>query len=224
MRFFESNGWVPVSDLKTAQKAIENIITEGEGDRGHRKDSHYGKFSRIQDELRDLNRTNAAFRPARPVVTNPFARTPPDATEETNVVEDELASAMSDFFDQCYGTMLQLMARFFLIGDENEEEAETLIATAVALMKNAVAPLGTALTLLPVGPSRPGRTAGPSFMVVRTIHSLPFRRPAWTLLRERVLELSAYAGEMSTRPRAPSETLRRVGHTLDAAADALTIR
>lgn len=224
VRFFESNGWLPVSDLKTAQKALENIITEGEGDRGGRKDSHYGKFSRIQNELRDLSRTHAAFRPARPVVTNPFPRTPPDATEETNIVEDELASAMSDFFDQCYGTMLQLMARFFVIADENEGEAETLIATAVALMKGAVGPLGTALTLLPVGPSRPGRTAGPSFMVVRTIHSLPFRPAAWALLRERLVELSAYAGEMSTRPRAPSETLRRVRRTRDAAADALTIR
>lgn len=224
VRFFESNGWLPVSDLKTAQKALENIITEGEGDRGGREDSHYGKFSRIQKELRDLNRTHAAFRPARPVVTNPFPRTPPDATEEMNIVEDELASAMSDFFDQCYGTMLQLMARFFVIADENEGEAETLIATAVALMKGAVGPLGTALTLLPVGPSRPGRTAGPSFMVVRTIHALPFRRPAWALLHERLVELSAYAGEMSARPRAPSETLRRVRHTLDAAADALTIR
>ena len=224
VRFLESNGWLPVRDLKTAQKAIENIITEGEGDRGGRKDSHYGKFSRIQNELRDLQRTHPVFRPARPVVANAFPRTPPDATEETNIVEDELASAMSDFFDQCYGTMLQLMARFFLIGDEHEGEAETLIATAVALMKGAVEPLGTALTLLPVGPSRPGRTAGPSFMVVRTIHALPFRPAAWALLRERLLELSAYAGEMSTRPRAPSETLRRVRRTLDAAADALTTR
>jgi hypothetical protein len=224
VRFFESNGWLPVRDLKTAQTAIDNIITEGEGDRGGRKDSHYGKFSRIQNELRDLQRTHAAFRPARPVVANPFPRTPPDATEETNIVEDELASAMSDFFDQCYGTMLQLMARFFLIGDEHEGEAETLIATAVALMKGAVEPLGTALTLLPVGPPRPGRTAGPSFMVVRTIHALPFRPAAWALLRERLLELSAFAGEMLTRPRAPSETLRRVRRTLDAAADALTIR
>ena len=224
VHFFESNGWLPACDLKTAHKAIEDIITEGEGDRGGRKDSHYAKFSRIQNELRDLQRTHEAFRPARPVVANPFPRTPPDATEETNIIEDELASAMSDFFDQCYGTMLQLMARFFLIGDEHEGEAETLIATAVSLMKGAVEPLGTALTLLPVGPSRPGSMAGPSFMVVRTIHSLPFRPAAWALLRERLLELSAYAGELSTRQRAPSETLRRVRGTLDAAADALTIR
>ena len=224
VRFFASNGWLPVNDLKTGQKAIENIITEGEGDRGGRQDSHYGKFARIQNELQDLTRMQANFQPARPVVANPSPRTPPDSAEQTNVMEDELASAMSDFFDQCYGTMLQLMARFFLIGDENEAEAEILIATAVQLMKGVIAPLGTALTVLPAGPSHPGRTAGASFTVVRRVHPLPFRPAAWALLRERLVELSAYGQEMSTRPRSPTDTLHRVRQALDRAANALVIQ
>jgi Ferritin-like len=221
VRFFEPNGWVPVSDLISAHKAIENIIVEGEGDRGGRTDSHYGKFSRIQRELREWRRTHPGFQPARPVVTNPFPRTPPDSLEAPAIVEDELATAMSDFFDQCYGTMLELLARFFLVGDESEGEAEVLMETALALMKGVIEPLGSALTVLPAGASHPGQTAGPSFMVLRTLHPLPFRPAAWALLRERLLELSAYGGELASRPGSPAKTLERVQSALDAAAGAL---
>jgi hypothetical protein len=224
VRFFESNGWLPVSDLASAKKAIENIIVEGEGDRGGRRDSHYGKFSRIQRELHHWRRTHPNFQPARPVVVNPFPRTPPDSLEAPNIVEDELASAMSDFFDQCYGTVLELLARFFLIGDESEGEAEVLMETALGLMKGVIGPLGSAIAALPAGASRAGQTAGPSFMVVRTLHPLPFRPAAWALLRERLLELSAYGEEMASRPSSPAETLRRVRRALDTAANALIMQ
>ena len=222
-RFFEAHGWSPVNSLDTAQRAIENIIAEGEGDRGGRSDSHYGKFAAIRKELQDLTRAHPNFQPARPVVTNPFPRTPPDAAEDVNVIDDQLASMMGDFFDQCYGTMLQLMARFFLVGDESEGEAEILMETALGLMKGVVDPLGRALTDLRAGSSHPGRTAGPSFTVIRTIHPLPFRHAAWALLRERLIELSAYGKELSANPHSPTETLTRVRHALDAAAHALRV-
>src|SRR4029434_3994911 len=119
-----------------------------EGDRGARKSSHFGKFSTIQRELHDLKRKHTQFEPARPVVFHPFPRTPPDTVEDVSIVDDEVASAMCDFFDQCYATMLQLMARFFLIGDESEAEAETLMTTALGLMRGAIEPLGRALTTL----------------------------------------------------------------------------
>jgi hypothetical protein len=224
VRFFESNGWLPVRDLASAHTAIDNIIVEGEGDRGGRRDSHYGKFSRIQRELREWRRRHATFQPARPVGTNPFPRTPPDSLEAPQIVEDELASAMSDFFDQCYGTMLELLARFFLIGDESEGEADVLMETALGLMKGVIGPLGGAITALPAGASRPGQTAGPSFMVLRTLHPLPFRPAAWALLRERLVELSAYGEEMASRPGSPADTLRRVRRALDAAANALVMQ
>jgi hypothetical protein len=224
VRFFESNGWLPVGDLVSAHKAIDTIIVEGEGDRGGRRDSHYGKFSRIQKELGDWRRTHPRFQPARPVVSNPFPRTPPDSLEAPHIVDDELATAMSDFFDQCYGTMLELLARFFLVGDESEGEAEVLMETALGLMKSVIEPVGRALTALPAGASHPGQTAGPSFMVLRTLHPLPYRPAAWALLRERLLELGAYAGELASRPSAPAETLQGVRRALDAAAGALIMQ
>ena len=222
-RFFQANGWLPVNSLDTSQQAIENIITEGEGDRGGRANSHYGKFADIQKELQDLMRLHPDFQPARPVVTNPFPRTPPDAAEDVNVIDDQLATMVSDFFDQCYGTMLQLLGRFFLLGDESEGEAEILMEAALGMMKGVIEPVGRALTALPAGSSHPGRTAGPSFMVIRTVHPLPFRPAAWALLRERLLELSAYGKELSVNPHSLSETLTRVRHALDAAAKALRV-
>jgi hypothetical protein len=76
---------------------------------------------------------------------------------EVNILQGEIATATGDFFDRCYGTMLQLMARFFLVADESEAEAEILMHTAVGLMKTAIEPLGRALTALPAGASLPTR-------------------------------------------------------------------
>jgi hypothetical protein len=57
---------------------------------------------------------------------------------EVDILQGEIATATGDFFDQCYGTMLQLMARFFLVADESEAEAEILMHTAVGLMKETL--------------------------------------------------------------------------------------
>ena len=81
--------------------------------------------------------------------------------------------------------------------------APHLATAALGLMRGAIDPLGRALTTLPACPV--------------------FWPAAWALLRERLVELSAYAQELSTHARSPSFTLTRVRLALDEAATALTI-
>ena len=47
--------------------------------------------------------------------------------------------------------------------------------------------VGPVLTALPVGPSRPGRTAGPGFDIARpAIFLLPHQDAAWKIIKERL--------------------------------------
>jgi hypothetical protein len=47
--------------------------------------------------------------------------------------------------------------------------------------------IGPVLTTLPVGPSHPGRTAGPTFDIARpAVFLLPHREAAWMILKERL--------------------------------------
>src|SRR5712692_1922906 len=64
-------GWpelVAVTDVASAQRAIDEILEQGEGPRGHWRDAHFGQFVAILDEYLQLREANPAFDPVRPVV------------------------------------------------------------------------------------------------------------------------------------------------------------
>ena len=74
-------GWpelVAVTDVASAQRAIDEILEQGEGPRGHWEDAHFGQFVAILDEYVQLRGANPAFNPVRPVV--PVNVRPADAT------------------------------------------------------------------------------------------------------------------------------------------------
>ena len=60
------------TDLASAQRAIEEIVLQGEGAPAHRDDSHFARFSAIRKELAELRAARPDFEPARPVVRNPM--------------------------------------------------------------------------------------------------------------------------------------------------------
>lgn len=73
--------------------------------------------------------------------------------------------------------------------EESDAELATLADVAVGLMIDVIGPLGRLVTTLPVGPSHPGRTAGPSFeLFYESDYLLPHRGAAWTLIGERLQE------------------------------------
>jgi hypothetical protein len=66
-------------------------------------------------------------------------------------------------------------------------EFDTLARTAKHLMNWVMRELGPVLTGLPVGPSHPGRTAGPTFDIARpAIFLLPHQDAAWKIIKERL--------------------------------------
>ena len=61
--------------------------------------------------------------------------------------------------------------------------------------------LGAVLATLPVGPSRPGRTAGVTFDIARpATFILPHRDPAWKIIKERLDTLEQTCASLSKEP------------------------
>src|SRR5204863_529649 len=88
-------GWpelVAVTDVASAQRAIDEILEQGEGPRGHWKDAHFGQFVAILDEFEQLSEANPGFDPVRaviPVNVRPSERaiTDPPATHPTPIAD-----------------------------------------------------------------------------------------------------------------------------------------
>lgn len=217
----EYYGWkelTAVTDLASAQRAINEIITEGEGARGDWKEAHFGKFLGILDEFMEMKRKDPGFDPARPTLAA-FVR-PPSDVESPELIDDELTGAIADLFNASYEVLLQVLNRFFLQVDTSKEGLTILSDVSVKLMVTVIRPLGVLITTLPVGRHRPGLTAGPAFEMFQMNYLLPKGQAAWIILRERLLELAGNAAEISRRPEAP-KMLLTVQRTLGLMAKSL---
>jgi Ferritin-like len=73
---------VAVTDVASAQRALDTILEQGEGARGHWETAHFGQFVQILDEYRRMKAANPAFDPIRPVLS---AKVRPAEHEEGRV-------------------------------------------------------------------------------------------------------------------------------------------
>ena len=213
--YFNLPGLNQVTDLTSADAALQAIIVQGEGARGVSKDSHHGKFVAIQEEYEQILHEDPSFEPGRPVMWNPYSTLPNDIGDdvEVNLIDDALSIDISNLFDGCYELLIQMLGRLFAHGDESDAQLTRLSDITEGLMMDVIGPLGEALTRLPAGPSHAGLTAGPSFRFSREINTPPHRVAAWTLFVERLKELSAYCGFLQTEEPL-STLLARVRATL----------
>ena len=217
----EYYGWkelTAVTDLASAKKAIEEIITEGEGARGDWKEAHFGRFLAILDEYMEMKRKDLSFEPTRPTLAA-FVR-PPGDVESPELVDDEMTGAVADLFNASYELLLQVLTRFFLQVDTSKEGLTALSNVSIKLMVTVIRPLGIQITTMPVGRHRPGLTAGPTFEMYQMNYLLPRGRAAWIILRERLLELANNASELSRRPESP-RMLLAIQRTLGLMAKSL---
>ena len=199
-------GWpelVSVTDLETSRRAIESIITEGEGARGNWKNAHFGKFYGVLNEYMDFKAGDPHFDPARPAIPA-AARRDADLGRMAKIT-DNFTAGVSDLFSASYELALQLLCRFFMHAETTPRELQTLSDSAVTTMAQVLRPLGKGLTRLPVGEHHPGRTAGPSFEMYHREYLLPHRHAAWVLLHERSTELAAYSRGLADRAPAGFE-------------------
>jgi hypothetical protein len=217
----EHFGWkelVEVKDLQSAEKAIETIVEEGEGARGHWENAHYGKFYRAFTDFHEAKSKDPSFEPSRPVV--PAYVTPPSDAEGYDMITDPMTCRVAELFNASYEVLLQLLSRFFLHTDTTKDELQALSGTAVDSMFKVIRPLGRLVTTLPVGKNRPGKTAGPCFEMYKREYILPHRHAAWVILHERLLELSEFSHGLAKKYSNLPE-VEIVGSSLSRMADTL---
>ena len=204
---------VAVTDLASAQKAIDEILEQGEGPRGHWKQAHFGQFVEIMDEYLQLREANPAFRQARPVVTVNVR--PSERDTGVPLVTDPLARQVMDLFNVSYEVLLLMLQRFFAHTEETDAQLKALADATVNLMFQAIKPIGDLVTTLPAGPDYPARTAGPSFeLFYESDTVLPHREAAWILLAERLRQAAEFCQPGVPCPAAIADGLAGVQASL----------
>jgi len=187
-------GWpelVAVTDVASAQRAIGEILEQGEGARGDWRNAHFGQFVEILDEFEQLREAGRGFDPVRPVI--PLNVRPSERDPDVPLVTDPLAQRVMDLFNVCYEILLLTLQRFFAHTEETDVQIRVLADSTYALMAQAIKPLGDLITALPAGPEYPGQTASPSFeLFYESDYVLPHREAAWILLAERIEAAAAF--------------------------------
>ncbi len=193
-------GWpelVAVTDLAGAQRAIEEILEQGEGPRGHWRDAHFGQFVNILDEYQRLRESHPGFDPVRPVMAANVR--PPERDVDVPLIGDPLTARVTDLFNVGYEILLQIFERFFAHTGETDAQLKTLADATIGLMLRVIKPLGDLITSLPVGEAHPGMTAGPSFeLFYENDYLMPHQQAAWSLLAERLDEAAWLCGELAS--------------------------
>ena len=216
-------GWpelVAVTDVASAQRAIDEILEQGEGPRGHWRNAHFGQFVAILDEYLELREANPAFEPVRPVVT--LNVRPAERQTDIPLVGDPVTRRVMDLFNVSYEILLLMLQRFFAHTEETDPQLKALADATIALMFGAIKPLGDLTTTLPAGPGYPGRTAGPSFeLFYESDYVLPHREAAWILLTERLRQAAEFCEPGGPCDPRVTDGLRAVRSSLAGIADAL---
>ena len=212
---------VAVTDVASAQRAIDTIVEQGEGARGDWRDAHFGRLLGILDEYLAIKLADPSFEPARPVVA---ANVRQQATGvPMPLITDPGTTRCMDLLNVVYEVLLQLLSRYFAHTDESPAQLQVLADVSVGLMYTAIKPLGTVVTTLPVGWDMPGVTAGPGFELFYQVdYLLPHREAAWVLMEERLRDAAAFAvrcGQACTP--ALMEPLAKVARALEMYADQL---
>jgi len=210
---------VSVTDLASAQKAIETIVEQGEGARGEWRTSHFGRLIAVLDEFLMAQQANPGVEFTRPVVRAHVR--PPESGVAVPLVSSHYTVRVVDLLNAVYEVVLQVLARYFNHTDESEAQLSALADVAVGLMEEAVSDLGEIITRLPIGGDYPGKTAGPAFELFYDADwLLPHREAAWQLIGERLNELADFAA--SCRDECPPgivAEVARVAENLRAQAE-----
>jgi hypothetical protein len=153
----------------------------------------------ILEDFLAMQAADPGFDPARPVEPG-YVRLPPDVASGT-LIEDPLTARVADLCNGLYEVILQVLSRYYLHHGETPAELETLARTAKHLMNWILRPACAVLTTLPIGRSRPDRTAGPTFEIARPAYFLlPHREPAWKIISERLAVLTETCAALAHEP------------------------
>jgi CDGSH-type Zn-finger protein/uncharacterized Fe-S cluster protein YjdI len=186
-------GLFKVDSLDAARRAVEEIIHQGEGAPAHREDSHYQRFLAIKEEFTKLKQARPDFEPARPAAENPTLLDFGDRRDLTPIGDGRTAKAV-DLGNSLYALMMRTFAQVFAPAPLPRGLRIGLALAANELM-HAMTVVGEAVTRLPIGPARPGATAGLTFALPLSSGQL-VQRCAAQILSERARELACAANAL----------------------------
>ena len=206
-------GLAVVTDLASADAAIDVIVDQGEGSQVDSETSHYRRFLAIRDQYDARIAEDPDFQPSRPVATNPVMRRPIDPIGHTYVDCPATAPVM-DLANAIYAAMLRALAQGF---DETDPGRKRSLLEAAAQTMTALTPVARHLTTLPAHADDSGINAGMSFAMLRAASALPNGEAGVGIVAERYRELADAARQIDT----PGPVCRNAAEALSDIADRL---
>jgi len=185
---FPLPGLFKVSDVDSALRAIEEIVSQGEGAPAHREDSHYARFDAIRREHDALKAARPDFEAAHPAAVNPVLTELASHTK-TNRVTHALARHVVDLGNAVYGLMLQSLEQVCAPVPLPDGLRQCLAEASSELMRQLTV-IGEAAARLPICENIPGINAGVSFALPRSFGQY-VPASAAQILSERAAELAA---------------------------------
>ncbi len=206
-------GLFKVTGLESARRAIEEIVTQGEGAPAQSETSHYARFAAMKAELAVLQEARPAFRPARPVVANPVLA----GADGCTLVSDALAAKVVDLGNAVYALMMRALAQVFSPAPLPQELRTGLAIGSTELMY-ALQCLGECATT--VSASGGVARAGLTFSLPRSTGQL-VQSCAGQILGERTLELAGAARSIAAHVDLAGldERLEKLGQRFTALHD-----
>ena len=184
---FPLPGLFEISGVETAMKAIEEIVSQGEGAPAHREDSHYARFDAILKEYQALKQARPEFEPAYPAAKNPVLTELAD-DEHTTRVTNSLARHVVDLGNSVYGLMLQTLAQVGAPVPLPSGLRQGLSDVSCQLMSYTTV-IGEAAVRMPICDDKPGINAGLSFALPKSFGQY-VQANAAQILAERASELA----------------------------------
>ncbi len=184
-------GLMIVTDLKTAEDAIETIIEQGEGAPDHSEDSHYSRFLRVREEFNAFHAADPSFQPAFPCAHNPTMHVPLDPLTRVHIQAPEAVPVL-DLANSIYGHTLRCLVQAWGRNGDAAADKRLFIDAAIDLM-TPLGSVGTHLASLPAGRAHPGVNAGVTFTMLRDVTRLPPGPGEKRVMAERLVEIATHA-------------------------------
>ena len=198
-----SPGWfnvdlITVDSVPTALRALDEIITQGEGTPKGDEDSHYGRLIRMLQSLEDELKNEPDFEPARNVAPNPSVA----CAKGTTPLTHEYTRKVAALFDEVYENTLVMLMEFYarIHGTPVEQGfAQQVVRIFMPAMSMLMRPLGEMLTQMPVSEAADLGRAGPCFELADTVD----RRLDLDSLVTRWRAMAEKSSQLASDPAAP---------------------
>jgi hypothetical protein len=181
-----------VTDLRSAQAAIDFIVEQGEGSPSTHQSSHFQRFSDIRNECLRLTSERPGFQGHRPVAHNPVMH-PPTVTDRTHVTATPAANVL-DAANAVYNVMLRSLVEIYEVRRDAQPYRDALLGVAFACMKTLTF-LACELTKLPAQDGGEV-TAGISFATLRSTEGFAVGSGSARMLAERLAQIGQRVSEL----------------------------